>query len=323
MPCHIARYRNSSAGETGWAVVSDGFYKLEGHYPDTRALINEGREQAFQIAADSSAYQSQKLDDSDIELLSPITTPCRVICQGSNYPQSRAETGMDPYDRSFNTLFHKSDASISEPNTDIVIPSHIKLLDYEIEMAVVVGKDIQQPVTLNANNIGDYVAGIVMVHDVTARDVQLPQVQYFKGKSYRTFGPTGPYLCLLNSDEMHYLSEMNLTLSLNDELRQTDQSGNMLFKPHETLSELSEITHLSTGDIVLTGSPGGAAMTVPPAPLVKLLGLLPEKVKWKAFVKKQSGNPRYLKEGDKVESRIVSQDGKIDLGVQRNRVRAG
>ena len=323
MPCHIARYRNSSTGETGWAVVSDGFYKLEGHYPDTRALINEGREQAFQIAADSSAYQSQKLDDSDIELLSPITTPCRVICQGSNYPQSRAETGMDPYDRSFNTLFHKSDASISEPNTDIVIPSHIKLLDYEIEMAVVVGKDIQQPVTLNANNIGDYVAGIVMVHDVTARDVQLPQVQYFKGKSYRTFGPTGPYLCLLNNDEMHYLSEMNLTLSLNDELRQTDQSGNMLFKPHETLSELSEITHLSTGDIVLTGSPGGAAMTVPPAPLVKLLGLLPEKVKWKAFVKKQSGNPRYLKEGDKVESRIVSQDGKIDLGVQRNRVRAG
>ncbi|UTW47269.1 fumarylacetoacetate hydrolase family protein [Bacterioplanoides sp. SCSIO 12839] len=323
MPCHIARYRNSSAGETGWAVVSDGFYKLEGHYPDTRALINEGREQAFHIAADSSAYQSQKLDDSDIELLSPITTPCRVICQGSNYPQSRAETGMDPYDRSFNTLFHKSDASISEPNTDIVIPSHIKLLDYEIEMAVVVGKDIQQPVTLNANNIGDYVAGIVMVHDVTARDVQLPQVQYFKGKSYRTFGPTGPYLCLLNNDEMHYLSEMNLTLSLNDELRQTDQSGNMLFKPPETLSELSEITHLSTGDIVLTGSPGGAAMTVPPAPLVKLLGLLPEKVKWKAFVKKQSGNPRYLKEGDKVESRIVSQDGKIDLGVQRNRVRAG
>lgn len=323
MPCHIARFRNTNTGDTGWAVVSDGFYQLEGDYPDTRALINEGREQAFQIAADSSAYQNQKLDNNSIELLSPITTPCRVICQGSNYPQSRAETGMDPYDRSFNTLFHKSDASISEPNTDIVIPSHIKLLDYEIEMAVVVGKDIQQAVSITEKNIHDYVAGIVMVHDVTARDVQLPQVQYFKGKSYRTFGPTGPYLCLLNNDEMHYLAEMNLSLSLNDELRQTDQSGNMLFKPHETLTELSEIAHLSAGDIVLTGSPGGAAMTVPPAPLVKLLGLLPEKVKWKAFVKKQSGNPRYLKDGDQVESRIVSQDGKIDLGVQRNRVRAG
>jgi 2-keto-4-pentenoate hydratase/2-oxohepta-3-ene-1,7-dioic acid hydratase in catechol pathway len=265
-----------------------------------------------------SNFSHYKLNESDIELLSPITKPCRILCQGSNYPQSRIETGMKPYDKNFNTIFHKSDASLAKPDTDIIKPEHVQLLDYEIELGIVIGAEINDPIEVTPSNIGDYVAGVVMAHDVTARDIQIPQVQFFKGKSYRTFCPTGPYLCLLNKDEMHYLSKFHLSLSVNDEERQSDHSRNLIYSPHETLTELSQISDLAPGDLLLTGSPGGGALSVPSGAIIKLMGLLPDHVKWKAFVRRQSKNPAYLKSGDRVKATIQSVDGKINLGTQNN-----
>ncbi|REL34631.1 fumarylacetoacetate hydrolase family protein [Thalassotalea euphylliae] len=320
MPCHIARYKNTTSGKFGWAVWDNGLYDIDVDSPDTQSFLRDGRELAFKMQSNLSEYQDQLLDAAEIEVLSPITKPCRILCQGSNYPAARVETGMDPHAKDYNTLFHKSDASITGPASDIIKPSHVKLLDYEVELAVVIGADIKESVTVTRDNIHQYVAGVVMVHDVTARDIQIPQVQFYKGKSYRTFCPTGPYLCLLGDDETKYLDQLNLTLTVNGELKQQDHSSNMIYKPHETLTELSQIEDLSPGDMIFTGSPGGCALSVPPKAIVKLLGLLPEAVKWKAFVGKQAKNPEYLKAGDYIEARIVSDDGKIDLGTQRNTI---
>ena len=268
-----------------------------------------------------SDYAQSTISEADIDLLSPVTAPCRILCQGSNFPQSRIETGMDPNDKSYNMLFHKSDASISPPNTDIVCPSHIRLLDYEVELGVVIGRDIDEETTVTKENMHEYVAGVVLAHDVTARDVQIPQGQFFKGKSYRTFCPLGPYLCILDKDEFGYIDNLELQLSVNGELRQTDNSKNLIYAPEETITELTQVTNLAAGDLLLTGSPGGGALKVPPGFVVKILGLLPEKLKWKLFINKQAGSGKYLKQGDKISAHISSADGVIDLGWQNNTVK--
>lgn len=326
MPCHIARFQHRTTGKQGWALMTketdntESLYPIEGDYPDTKSFLEQGKALAFAMMKDPALHKQPKLDATEIELLSPITAPCRLICQGANYPSSRRELGMAPEDKSFNSLFHKSDASLSGPYHDIIKPDHVQLLDYELELAIVIDQPIESPQAITQQNLHQYVAGIVMVQDVTARDIQIPEGQFFKGKSYRTFCPTGPYLCLLEPHEMHYLSQCQLKLSVNDEVRQTDNSQNLIFKPEESLSELSHITNLSPGDTLLTGSPGGCALSVPPAPIVKLMGLLPERLKWQAFIKRQSTNLQYLKEGDKIVASIGSADGEVNLGTQINRV---
>ena len=320
MPCHVVRYQSRTNGATGWAVFDQDFYTIPGNFDNTRQFLENGKEIAFEIQGNLEAYQKNRIELSDIDILSPITSGGRVLCQGSNYIQSRIETGMDPDDKSFNMIFHKSDASISAPDADIARPRHVKLLDYEVELGVVIGADVRQTTDITEENLHQYVAGIVMAHDVTARDIQIPQTQYFKGKSYRSFCPVGPYLCLLEEKDFTRLHNLDLFLTVNGELKQKDNSINMLFKPYETLSELSEISDLDIGDLLLTGSPGGCALTVPPPLILKVINLLPERLKWNLFVKKQMKNPDYLKPGDQIEARISSADGVIDLGVQRNRV---
>ena len=88
-------------------------------------------------------------------------------------------------------------------------------------------------------------AGICIGNDVSARDIQIPQMQFHKGKSYRGFCPLGPVLCLLEQDELHYLDDLQLELRVNGQVRQSDSTRNLVFKPAETLSEFSQIVHLS------------------------------------------------------------------------------
>lgn len=324
MPCHVARYRENESGSVGWALINQGIaYAIDCGAVSTNKFLTSYADLARAMLSNLSVYESARLRTENIEFLSPITAPCRILAQGSNYPSSRRETGMDPDDKSYNTLFHKSDASLAPPNTDIIRPSHVQLLDYEVELGVVVGKRIDQSIEITLENLYEYVAGIVLAHDVTARDIQIPQGQYFKGKSYKTFCPTGPNLCLLEQSDFANLDDLRLELSVNGEPRQNERSGNMLFKPHESLSELSTITTLDPGDLLLTGSPGGCALTAPPPWLVKVIGLLPEATKWSAFVNKQRKNPKYLKPGDQVQSRITSLDGSIDLGTQHNQITQG
>ena len=119
---------------------------------------------------------------------------------------------------------------------------------------------------------------------------------------------------------MKYLSQMNLTLSVNGQTRQQDSSGNLVFKPAETLTEYSAITNFAVGDVLMTGTPAGCALGLPSSTVVRFSGLLPEQIKWKLFKKGQAKRSAYLHVGDVVESHIASSDGKIDLGYQRHTV---
>ena len=279
-------------------------------------MLRDGAKVAQSLIADPDAAV---LPLAGLRLLNPVPD-ARIFCQGANYRAHMTESGMDP-DRAFNMLFTKSTASLTGPDDDIVRPSHVRLLDYEVELGIVLGKAITGPVTVTEEDLADHVGAFVLANDVSARDVQLPQGQWFKGKSYPTFCPVGPYLSIPDPDEVARWRELRLTLSVNGTVRQDGLAGDMVFGPAATLTELSGLERLEVGDLLLTGTPGGVALQPPPALVQRLLGLLPDRRRWELFVGSQSRSSAYLSPGDRIEASIRTADGALDLGTQHNRVR--
>lgn len=313
MPISIVRFR-SGTNSTWGLLKKDRIFALDIPCNTTAELLSLGLEAIKKYAA--NAAKGVAIDELQLE--SPITAPAKVLCQGANYRQHMIDSGMDPDDKTYNMFFTKSTASIAPPIGVISKPNFVSLLDYEVELTLVLAKSTSSAVTVTKENLHEYVAGICIGNDVSARDVQIPQMQFHKGKSYRTFCPLGPVLCLLDKDEMHYLDELQLQLKVNNEVRQQDSTANLVFKPAETLSEYSQIHNFEPGDVLMTGTPSGCALGLPSPALVKMSGLLPEAKRWELFVKMQKKRPQYLKVGDKVVSTIKSRDGIIDLGQQHH-----
>ena len=137
----------------------------------------------------------------DLDLLSPITAPCRVVAQAVNFRSHATDSGIDP-DRVPAAFFRKTSGSISGPYADITKPAHVRFLDYEVEIGLVIGAEIPVGTAITAADIARYVAGLVITNDVSARDLQLPKTQFFESKSYPTFTPVGPRLVLLSAAEL-------------------------------------------------------------------------------------------------------------------------
>ena len=128
------------------------------------------------------------------------------------------------------TFFRKASGSISRPVDDIVKPAHVRLLDYEVEIGLVIGRDIPVGTTITDDNLADYIAGLVVTNDVSARDIQLPQTQFYEAKSYPTFTPVGPALVLLDADELKRFGDLRLQLRVNGEVRQDSMvDGDMIY----------------------------------------------------------------------------------------------
>lgn len=255
-----------------------------------------------------------------MKLLSPITRDQQFICQGANYRQHMIESGMDLDVKSFNMIFTKATSYIVPADHDVIRPAQVKFLDYEIELGLVMKCDLTTKTHVTETSLHEFIAGLVIVNDYSARDVQIPQMQLYKGKSFRSFGPVGPYLCLLEPGEMGLLKTLQLTLSVNGEVRQNDNTKNLVYGPAETLSELSAVHDLHLGDLIATGTPAGCVLSIPSPAKQKIAALVLEKTKWALFMKVQARRRQYLQPGDVVEARIRSADGSIELGMQRNSV---
>jgi len=319
MGIRIGRFEHE--GRIHWSIVgAESVAPLPGAWPTLRALLEQGDLRA-QLAAAAAAGGGLPLDA--VRWHSPVTREAQIVCQGVNYASHRIEGGYAAEHKPpFNMIFTKASSALCGPNDDVIRPPHVRLLDYEVELGVVVGRAITGPAPIVPGNLHEYVAGIVVADDVSARDVQIPQEQWIKGKSYRTFCPVGPYLYLLDPEEMGYLDDLEMNLWVNGELRQSASTGQMLYKPHETLAELSGVMDLFPGDLLMTGTPAGVALKAPRTFRRKLAGLfLSDERRMEAFVASQIANPRYLQGGDVVRVTIRSADGRIDLGVQENRVR--
>lgn len=170
--------------------------------------------------------------------------------------------------------------------------------------------------------MSEFIAGLVVTNDVSARDIQLPQTQFYEAKSYPTFTPVGPELVLLTVDELKRFGDLRLRLSVNGTERQNALvKGDMLYQPLQALQSLTRFRELAPGDLILTGTPVGTALSAPPKPLAIVGNLLPTALKWKLFFTGQARNPRYLQHGDVVAASVATDDGAVDLGTQRNTVR--
>jgi len=225
-----------------------------------------------------STFRSLK----EVKLLAPIPrTRKNIVCLGLNYVDHAEETNapipMAP------VFFTKAPTSIIGPNASIILPKHSIKIDYEVELAIIIGKKGKNILPEDAF---DYLCGYTVFNDVTARDMQREHLQWFKGKSLDTFAPIGP--CLVTKDEVPNPHDLDLTLKVNGRVMQQSNTQNMLFPIPTIIEFLSKDMTLEPGDIIATGTPAGVGFTRRP--------------------------PIFLQAGDVVEASIEK------VGVLRNKV---
>ncbi len=222
--------------------------------------------------------------DHSIRLGSPLVRPSKLVCVGLNYAQHAAESGMaiptEP------VLFFKATSAIVGPNDDLIIPKGSEKTDWEVELAIVIGKKATYVSEADAMN---HVAGYVLHNDYSERAFQIEKEgQWCKGKGCDTFAPLGPFIT--TKDEIKDPNNLNLWLKLNGKTMQNSNTSDFIFNVQEIVSYISRFMTLLPGDVISTGTPFGVG-----------LGLNP---------------PKYLKPGDVVELGI---DG---LGISKQTARA-
>jgi len=306
-------------GAPAWGVVHDRrIALLPGSYASTADFIQHGLDAAWASTPDQATLLLNA-----VRLLSPITSDRQFLCQGINYASHVRESGMDPDKIPFNTIFTKAPSCLAAADAEVVRPAHVRLLDYEVELGLVLRRPMTGAVTVQPDQLHEWLAGVTIVNDYSARDVQLPQTQFYKGKSYRGFGPAGPFLLLLTPAEWRRWPELRMRLHVNGQPRQDAFCGDMIFKPHQTLTELSALHDLQPGDLIATGTPSGCAARAPGKLVMWLMRhVFSDATKWRLFIQKGLQNPAYLQPGDIVTATIRSEDGTLDLGEQRNRIAA-
>jgi 2-keto-4-pentenoate hydratase/2-oxohepta-3-ene-1,7-dioic acid hydratase in catechol pathway len=205
----------------------------------------------------------------EVRLGSPLTRPSKIVCVGLNYAQHAAEAGMEVPKEP--VLFFKSTTAIVGPNDDVIIPKNSKKSDWEVELAIVIGKKASYVEEADAY---DHIAGYVLHNDVSERAFQIEKSgQWCKGKGCDTFAPLGPFIA--TKDEIKDPNNLNLWLTLNGEVMQNSSTSDFIFNVEYVVSHISQFMTLLPGDIISTGTPFGVG-----------LGLKP---------------PMYLKEGDVME----------------------
>lgn len=188
----------------------------------------------------------------------PVARPSKIVCIGLNYASHAKESGMDlPKEP---VLFFKSTTAVCGPNDDVIIPRNSVKTDWEVELAVVIGKRASY---VSEDEAMDYVAGYTIHNDVSEREFQLEREgQWVKGKSNDTFAPLGPWL--VSSDEVKDPHNLNLWLKLNGETMQDSNTSDLVFKIPTLISYTSQFMTLLPGDVISTGTPFGVGLGLSP-----------------------------------------------------------
>lgn len=284
----IARVRTKEDGET-YGIVSNDFNKII-----TKNEIQEQtgiplplniKEFLFNNWLNEVIKNNRKLNFikniNDIELLAPLSNPNKIICLAFNYYDHAKDAGLTPsYEP---VIFLKPRTALNNPYNDILCPGNVQRLDYEAEIAVVIGKSTKK---VSEDEAINSIFGYMIFHDVSARDIQFQDKQFTRGKSIDTFAPCGPWIT--TKDEINDPQNLKIVTKVNGEVRQNSTSSKMVIPIKKIISSLSQLITIEAGDIISTGTPAGVAMSM--------------------------NNPKYLKNGDLVEISIEK------LGIIRNKV---
>lgn len=222
---------------------------------------------------------SNKINNTD--LLAPIPDPSKIICLAFNYYDHARDAGLTPSNEP--VIFIKPRTTLNHPFNDVVCPYFVERLDYEAELAVIIGKNTKD---IEPENASDCIFGYTILHDVSARDIQFKDKQFTRGKSIDTFAPCGPWIT--TKDEIDDPQNLQIVTKVNGQIRQNSSSSKMVISIEKIISSLSKVMTLEAGDIISTGTPAGVAMSMK--------------------------EPKYLKSGDVVEISIEN------LGTIRNRI---
>lgn len=275
-------------------IIDFASIELEGKYRNMNDLIKNLSEKDLKILEkiyNSSNYPEDGVyDTAHVKIGAPIErTESDVICLGLNYREHVKETAKSFKDDSIDIPKHPvyfSKRAVSPIGPGGFINSHSDVtdeLDYEVELAVIIGKE---GINISEENAEDYIFGYTIMNDVSARDVQQRHVQWYRGKSLDTFTCFGP--CVVYKDEIKFPVELNLCSRINGELRQNSNTRNFIFDIPTIIHELSSGMTLRPGDIIATGTPSGVGMGFNP--------------------------PKFLKKGDIVECEVEN------IGILKNKV---
>ena len=223
---------------------------------------------------------SEKLEKFSIQ--SPIPNPNKIICLAFNYTDHAKEQNLEPPEEP--AIVIKPRTALTGTNSDIVCPQFINQLDYEIELALIIGQNCKNITKEEAKKA---IFGYMILNDVSARDIQFKDKQFTRGKSFDTFAPCGPWIT--TADEISDPQNLKMITKVNGQVRQDSNTKNMFIKIPEIISQLSKVMTLEKGDIISTGTPAGVMLNKP--------------------------NAVFLKDGDKIEMEIEK------LGVLKNTVR--
>lgn len=208
---------------------------------------------------------------SKFKLLAPIPDPNKIICLAFNYVDHAKEQGLTaPEDPA---LVIKPRTALNGNNSPIECPDFVTQLDYEVELAMIIGKDCKNVSVEEAKNV---IFGYMVFNDVSARDIQFKDKQFTRGKGFDSFAPCGPWIT--TADEIKDPQNLKLTTKINGEIRQNSSTNNMFIKIPQIISKVSKVMTLEKGDIISTGTPAGVMLNKP--------------------------NAVFLKDGDKVEMEI-------------------
>jgi acylpyruvate hydrolase len=232
----------------------------------------------------SRELQEQRalLKATDVHILPPVPVPPKIICLGLNYRDHAEEARVPLPERPL--LFSKPGTTIVGPEDPVVYPKISTQVDFEVELAAIIGKrgkDIPE------SDAFDHIAGYTVFNDVSARDIQFGDKQWFRGKSFDTFAPTGPYL--VSREQVADPHNLKMELRVNGEARQKSTTANMIFKIPQLIAFISNVMTLQPGDIIATGTPAGVGFYAKP-------------------------EKRLLKPGDLMEAEIEG------IGLLRNRI---
>lgn len=237
------RYANCRSDDETFVAAVDGqlVRRLGGLPPMTVG---------FDYAALSGAEREAPLPLQEVELLAPVLAPGKIICLGLNYRGHVTETKREL--PTYPVLFTKFADSIVGPHDSIVVPPESAQVDYEAELAVVIGRSARRVREADAL---EFVAGYTVANDVTMRDYQYKSHQWLQGKTWPNTTPLGPWLA--TGDEIDDARCLKIELALNGRQMQSSSTDRMIFDVPKTVSALSEFVCLVPGDVILMGTPGG------------------------------------------------------------------
>ena len=195
-------------------------------------------------------------------LLNPLPSPSKIICLTFNYPKHAKEQNYvstkDP------VIFIKPRTTLCGTGSEIKCPNFVKQLDYEIELAVIIGKTCKNIDDISAKSC---IFGYMIFNDVSARDIQMEDKQFTRGKSFDTFAPCGPWITTV--DEIADADNLRMTTRKNGQIRQDSSTKNMFINIPSIISKLSKVMTLEKGDIIATGTPEGVALNNPDTPFLQ------------------------------------------------------